>query len=352
MILFSRNSRSTIANWWWTVDKILLVLILALVFIGIFLTCSASPAVANRIGVGSFHFVKKQAVFIPLALGVMFFISMQNLKFIRRTAILGYILTVILTVATLIWGQEIKGATRWIRIFGFPLQPSEFLKPTFIVVAAWLFDGRKRFQDFPGNLLSVLLFFFTAGLLISQPDFGMTFVISVIWGFQFFLAGLPLWLVGLLVLGGLIGIVGAYCFLPHVQIRIQQFLASDNELSYQVKKSLEAFQSGHFFGRGPGEGVVKMNIPDAHTDFMLDYYRNLCHDSYTFNDDFVTRQQFVYYPVRSGTECLLRTAGHNQYGVGPAFNADQRHDSAVNLLRRFFTAGDGSGNWHAFGHYP
>ena len=269
MILFSRNSRSTIANWWWTVDKILLGLILALVFIGIFLTCSASPAVANRIGVGSFHFVKKQAVFIPLALGVMFFISMQNLKFIRRTAILGYILTVILTVATLIWGQEIKGATRWIRIFGFPLQPSEFLKPTFIVVAAWLFDGRKRFQDFPGNLLSVLLFFFTAGLLISQPDFGMTFVISVIWGFQFFLAGIPLWLVGLLVLGGLIGIVGAYCFLPHVQIRIQQFLASDNELSYQVKKSLEAFQSGHFFGRGPGEGVVKMNIPDAHTDFIF-----------------------------------------------------------------------------------
>ena len=131
------------------------------------------------------------------------------------------------------------------------------MKPTFIVVAAWLFDGRKRFQDFPGNLLSVLLFFFTAGLLISQPDFGMTFVISVIWGFQFFLAGLPLWLVGLLVLGGLIGIIGAYCFLPHVQIRIQQFLASDNELSYQVKKSLEAFQSGHFFGRGPGEALSK-----------------------------------------------------------------------------------------------
>ncbi len=269
MIFFSRNSRSIIANWWWTVDKVLLALILALVFIGIFLTFSASPAVATRIGVDGFHFVKRQAVFIPLAMGLMLFISMQNLKFMRRLAILGYIVTITLTIATLLWGQEIKGATRWIRIFGFPLQPSEFLKPTFIVVAAWLFDGHKRFQDFPGNLLSIILFFFTAGILIMQPDFGMTFVLSAIWGFQFFLAGMSLWLVGIFAVLGILGVIGAYCFLPHVQVRIQQFLASDNDLSYQVKKSLEAFQSGQIFGRGPGEGIVKMHIPDAHTDFIF-----------------------------------------------------------------------------------
>lgn len=269
MFAFSRNSRTIWGNWWWTVDKTLLVLIGVLVFIGVFLNFSAGPAVADRIGADSFHFVKRQLFFIPLAVGLMLFLSMQNLKTIRRIAIIGYVGTILLMILTMFAGEEIKGATRWIRIFGFSLQPSEFIKPTFAVVAAWLFDGQKRYQDFPGNILSVVLYAFTASLLIAQPDMGMTFVVSLIWGFQCFLSGLPIR--ALVIMGGLfvIGAITAYFTFDHVHTRVDGFLAAGGELSYQVKKSMEAFRNGSFFGMGPGEGIVKQNIPDAHTDFIF-----------------------------------------------------------------------------------
>lgn len=269
MIAFSRNSRSALANWWWTVDKVLLLLIGLIIFIGVFLNFSASPSVANRIGVGSFHFIKRQLVFLPLAAGLMLFLSMQNLKTIRRTAIIGYVLTIVLMIMTLFWGEETKGASRWIRIFGFSLQPSEFIKPTFAVVAAWLFDGQKKYRDFPGDLLSMSLYGFTLILLLLQPDVGMSAVVSLVWGFQFFLAGMSLILVGILGALGIALLVAAYFLFPHVQVRFQQFLASGNDVSYQVKKAMEAFQNGNIFGMGPGEGVVKMHIPDAHTDFIF-----------------------------------------------------------------------------------
>lgn len=269
MTAFSRNSRSIFANWWWTVDKTLLTLVTLLLAIGIFLNFSASPSVANRIGVGSFHFIKRQLFFVPIAYGLMVFLSMQSLKTIRRTAIVGYVVTIALMAMTLFWGQETKGASRWISIFGFSLQPSEFVKPTFAVVAAWLFEGQKKYQDFPGNLLSFSLYALTAVLLLLQPDLGMTIVVTAIWGFEFFLAGLSIWLVAILAFMGAAGAVAAYFIFPHVHARVDQFLASEQSLGYQIKKSLEAFQSGGFFGRGPGEGVVKMNIPDAHTDFIF-----------------------------------------------------------------------------------
>ncbi len=269
MIAFSRNSRSAIANWWWTVDKVLLLLVGLIIFIGVFLNFSASPSVANRIGVGAFHFIKRQLFFLPLAAGLMLFLSMQSLKTIRRTAIIGYVLTIILMIMTLFWGEETKGASRWIRIFGFSLQPSEFIKPTFAVVAAWLFEGQKKYRDFPGDLLSMTLYGFTLILLLLQPDVGMSVVVSLVWGFQFFLAGMSLVLVGILGVLGIALLIAAYFLFPHVQVRFQQFLASGNEVSYQVKKAMEAFQNGNIFGMGPGEGVVKMHIPDAHTDFIF-----------------------------------------------------------------------------------
>lgn len=269
MFSFSRNSRSIIANWWWTVDKVLLTLITLIIVIGIFLNFSASPAVANRIGVGSFHFIKRQLFFLPLAYTLMLFLSMQGLKEVRRTAIIGYVLTIMLMFLTLFWGEETKGASRWIRIFGFSLQPSEFIKPTFAVAAAWLFEGQKKYRDFPGDLLSIVLFGFTLVLLLLQPDVGMSIVVSTIWLFQFFLSGLSIVLVFVLGIIGVCCLVAAYFMFPHVQIRVQQFLSSENNLSYQVKKSLEAFKNGNFFGMGPGEGIVKMHIPDAHTDFIF-----------------------------------------------------------------------------------
>lgn len=200
---------------------------------------------------------------------LMIFLSMQNLKTIRRVAIIGFVVTSLLMVLTLFWGEETKGASRWIHVLGFSLQPSEFIKPCFAVVAAWLFDGQKKYRDFPGNLLSMCLFALTIALLLLQPDVGMSIVVSAIWLFQFFLAGLSLLLVTVLGLVGIGMLVMAYFTFDHVHTRVQQFLDSENNLSYQVKKSLEAFQSGNIFGRGPGEGIVKLNIPDAHTDFIF-----------------------------------------------------------------------------------
>ncbi len=269
MFAISRLSKSRIANWWWTVDKITLSLVLILIFIGAFLVFSASPSVARRIGYADYHFIKRQMVFIFVSLFIIVALSMQRLKTIRRIAIVGYVLTLCLMVLTLFMGYETKGASRWIRVLGFSLQPSEFIKPTFVVVSAWLLDGSKKFEEFPGGILSAGLFALTAGMLLMQPDVGMTIVVSFIWGFQLFLAGLPLLLVAILGLLAVAGAVGAYFTFDHVHSRVQQFLASGNDLGYQVKKSLDAFSSGNLLGRGPGEGVVKLNLPDAHTDFIF-----------------------------------------------------------------------------------
>lgn len=269
MTAFSRNSRGIISNWWWTVDKTLLGLVSGLMLLGIFLTFSASPSVALRTGYGSYHYIYRQCIFVPIAFGIMIFLSMQNLKFIRRFASIGYLLALALTLTTLFWGTETKGATRWIYIAGFSLQPSEFIKPTFAIVAAWLFDAQKQYPEIPGTWICTGLFAVTAGLLLKQPDIGMTFVVSAIWFFQLFLNGLPfIWIIG-----GIVAAAGGAVILyfthPHFHTRIQQFITSENELAYQVQKAMDAFQSGHFLGRGPGEGVAKLSIPDAHTDFIF-----------------------------------------------------------------------------------
>lgn len=269
MIAFQRHSKGALANWWWTVDRQLLFAISLLLGIGIFLIFTASPAVANRINLDSFHFVKKQLFFAFVAFAIMLLLSMQSLRTIRRFAFIGYFVAVALMVATFFWGEETKGASRWIRILGFSMQPSEFVKPFFVVVAAWLFDMQKKVIDFPGNMLSIVFFGLTAGLLLLQPDVGMTIVVTLIWGFQFFLAGLNLILVAILgaVFVGIL--VFAYFTFEHVHSRVEQFLTNENNLSYQVRRSLEAFESGSLFGRGPGEGIVKLKIPDAHTDFIF-----------------------------------------------------------------------------------
>ncbi len=270
MIAFSRNSRSALAKWWWTVDKGLLAALAVIVVIGVLLSLSASPAVASRIGVGKFHFVIKQMFFLPFAIGLMLCLSMLGLKEIRRIAMGSYVFFILLVIATLFVGDVTKGASRWINLLGFSLQPSEFVKPAFIVVCACLFEGNKKYRDFPGNILALVLFLFTILLLLKQPDFGMTLLISAIWGLQAFLAGLPIVWVAVLGGIGLIGVGAAYYLLPHVHQRLLSFFAAgDNDVGYQVKKSLEAFRNGDLFGMGPGEGIVKDYIPDAHTDFIF-----------------------------------------------------------------------------------
>ncbi len=269
MALFSRLSKSRLANWWWTVDKITLSLLMLVIFIGAFLVFSASPSVARTNNFADYYFIKKQIVFIIGALVILFSTSMMRLRNIRRLAIIGYLVFFALMIVTLFAGYSTKGASRWIRILGFTLQPSEFIKPTFVVVSAWLLEGSKKYTDFPGSILSCGLFALTIAVLYRQPDFGMMIVVTSIWVLQLFLAGLPMVIVTILPFFGLIMGIGAYFTLSHVHDRIQQFLFSGGELSYQVRKSMEAFENGNLLGRGPGEGTVKLRLPDAHTDFIF-----------------------------------------------------------------------------------
>lgn len=269
-LLFSRGSRNILANWWWTVDKWLLATVVFLLGCGVVLSLSASPAVAQRIGRGTYHFVYRHGFYLCLASGVMLWFSMLGLKSIRRLALLGYVAALVLVAATLLFGIEIKGARRWLNL-GFQIQPSEFLKPTFIVVTAWLFEMQRRYKNFPGVWISIALCGITCLLLLRQPDYGMTFVVAVVWFIQLFLAGLPLKRLSIIGTGLVVLFVISYFALPHVQVRVEQMLSGviGGEPSYQVKRSLEAFKNGGLFGVGVGEGVVKWHIPDAHTDFIF-----------------------------------------------------------------------------------
>jgi len=206
---------------------------------------------------------------MPVALAVMVGVSLLSPLQIRRLSVLGFAATVVMLLLVPLVGNEIKGATRWISLGGFSIQPSEFTKPFFAVVTAWMFAEWRRDEAFPGHLVAIGLYLMTAALLLSQPDLGMTVVVSAIWFGQFFLAGLPMILVVGFIATGVSGLVGAYFLFPHVSSRIDRFLDPAAGDSYQVDRSLEAFMNGGLIGTGPGEGTVKLYLPDAHADFIF-----------------------------------------------------------------------------------
>ncbi|MGJ3258342.1 MAG: FtsW/RodA/SpoVE family cell cycle protein [Rhodospirillales bacterium] len=269
MSALNRTDTSLLGRWWWTVDRWTLAAIALLLAIGGVMTLAASPAVAERIDVGSFHFIKRQAVFLTLGALTIFGVSLMSLKGVRRLGILTTVVSLLLMLLTLVFGAEIKGATRWLSIGSFSLQPSEFVKPGLAVVAAWLFARQRMDDRFPGFQMSIALYLVTVAILLMQPDVGMTIVVSVVWGTQFFVAGLPLIfvaLIGLLFVGA--G-VGAYFTFDHVQLRVDRFFGPDADIGYQASRAIEAFQRGGIAGRGPGEGRVKEVLPDAHADFIF-----------------------------------------------------------------------------------
>lgn len=270
MFSFARHSKSKISSWWWTVDKPSFVLALFLIFVGAMLVLSASPSAAHRDRLADdFAFIKKQSVFIFAGLVLMVGVSMQSLRTVRRLAVFGFLCAFVGVALTYVVGDATKGAARWIKFAGFSLQPSEFIKPVFIVVTAWLLDARKRTDDFPGMALAVVLFLITALSVFGQPDLGMTVLIAGVWALQMVLAGIPLWLIVTLFSGGVVLVTCSYFFLAHVRDRIDRFLASENEIGSQIQQSMNAFANGNLLGRGPGEGVVKMHLPDVHTDFIF-----------------------------------------------------------------------------------
>ncbi|MGH7089830.1 MAG: FtsW/RodA/SpoVE family cell cycle protein, partial [Stellaceae bacterium] len=266
---FARTDQSAVAQWWWTIDRWMLLAIGVLIAFGSLMVMAASPAVAVRIGDNRLYFIHHYFAVLPAALLCLFLVSMQSPRGVRRIAAALFVVFLALLAYTLVGGIEIKGARRWVELGGLSLQPSEFVKPCFAVVAAWLFAQHRLEPRFPGHVIAFALFLVIVTLLIRQPDLGMTALVSAVWFTQFFLAGLRLVWVGGGIVAGAAGLAGAYLTLPHVTNRVDRFLDPASSEGYQVTRSLEAFGNGGLFGRGPGEGTVKEYLPDAHADFVF-----------------------------------------------------------------------------------
>ncbi|MDP7344082.1 MAG: putative peptidoglycan glycosyltransferase FtsW [Alphaproteobacteria bacterium] len=269
MTSFSRADTSILGRWWWTLDRWALLVLTLLFAVGAILTVAASPGAAARIGLEPFYFVRHQFAFMAPALLIMLAVSMLSPRGVRRMAVLILAVGLVCVAATHFAGVEAKGASRWLSLGGFTFQPSEFVKPCFAVVAAWMFAEYRQSENFPGRAIAGALLLITVALLLLQPDFGMAVTVTAVWFVQFFLAGLSLWWVGLSLALTLGLVTAAYGIFPHVAKRIDLFIDPSSGDSYQVTTSLKAFQQGGLLGKGPGEGVVKGYLPDAHTDFIF-----------------------------------------------------------------------------------
>ncbi len=260
--MVSRAERGPLADWFWTIDRFFLAIFILLMGIGLMLSFAASPAVAERIGLDSFHFVKRQALFILPSLVVMIGISFFTPRQVRRTAMVLLVVSLGAMILALLFGAEVKGSRRWVSLAGISVQPSEFMKPAFVVVCAWLFAEHQRQPEIPGNLFAILLYCIVAALLVAQPDLGQTILTTAVWGGMFFMAGMPwLWIIVLATLA-IGGFFVAYTLLPHVAGRIDRFLTGEGD-TFQVDTAREAIIRGDWFGQGPGEGIVKRIIPTA-----------------------------------------------------------------------------------------
>ena len=264
----SRTDRGAVANWWWTIDRWFLAAFLVLMVLGIVLSFAASPAVAERIGLEEFHFVSRQIVYMLPAVGAMLAVSFLDDRQIRRLALAMLLVSLALMVAALFVGVEVKGSRRWISLLGVSVQPSEFMKPAFVVIWAWLFAEHARQPDIPGNLFATILLVLVVVLLVAQPDLGQTMLVLGTWAAMFFMAGMPWLWIGLLGAVGAVGAVGAYSFFPHVAGRIDRFWTGEGD-NFQTEMGREAIVRGGWFGQGPGEGTIKRVLPDSHTDFIF-----------------------------------------------------------------------------------
>jgi cell division protein FtsW len=264
-----RRNTTLFGRWWWTLDRPTFFAMMALVFIGVFLVAAASPPVATRIGLPEFYFVTRHQMFLVMAVGVLMLASLLTLPQVRRLAALVLLASLVMMALLPFIGFENKGAVRWIHLGGVSLQPSEFMKPAFAVFVAWIFTLRFRQEGFPSIRLATALYGIIIFLLILQPDFGMVVTVSAMFAVQFFLAGMQLrWVLGM-ALVAVIGLMVAYMSFDHVAARIDRFLDPGSGDNYQVETSLKAFTKGGLIGAGPGEGVVKQRLPDAHTDFIF-----------------------------------------------------------------------------------
>lgn len=266
----SHSGEAVLPRWWRTVDKFALGAIFCLFCIGLLLGLAASPPLATRNGLAPFHYVERQAIFGGMALLVMVVLSMCDVRQVRRIGVLLFLVTFVALIFLPLFGTDYgKGATRWYSLGFASVQPSEFLKPAFIVTAAWLLAAAQEIQGPPGRLMSFAIATTTAIFLVLQPDFGQACLILFGWSVMYFVAGAPM----VLIVGfaGLIGAGGvlAYNASEHFARRIDGFLSPEIDPRTQLGYATNAIREGGFFGVGVGEGQVKWVLPDAHTDFII-----------------------------------------------------------------------------------
>src|SRR5215471_9545900 len=242
--MVSRVERTVFTDWWWTIDRLMLAALVALMLAGIILSLAASPPVAARLGLDPFYFVQRHVIYLVPATVVLFATSFLEPRIIRRLALVVFLLSLVLVALTLLYGAEVKGARRWIVILGVNIQPSEFLKPAFVILIAWLFGESARRPEMPANTVALALLLLSVSALVLQPDFGQTMLIMLIWGTLFFLAGMRMvWVFGL---GGAaaVGLSLAYVTIPHVARRIKRFLDPSSGDTFNVDQALESFLRG------------------------------------------------------------------------------------------------------------
>ena len=269
--MFNRTKINFFNKWWISIDKTVLFLVILTILLGNVFTSLVSPVVANRIGAISNIFIIKNLIFSCVGIFLVLFFSTLNRKIIIKLSFIMFCVMILLMILVLMISISNKGAKRWIYILGFSLQPSEIIKPFFIVTTSYILTTFKK-KDNLNIIVSLILFSILSILLLLQPDIGMLILMSIIFFTELFLIGVNLKYFVLLGSACIIATTILYFLFPHFHTRINTFLNSTffgGEKSYQVEKSLLAFSSGGLLGKGPFEGTIKNYIPDAHTDFIF-----------------------------------------------------------------------------------
>ena len=270
---YGRSDTSAVGRWFWEIDKVLLLLIATLIGIGLIAVAAASPAAGQRYSGGSvrfseLHYFYRQIAWIAIGLPVMVGISMMPRDRAKRMSLIGAGIFILLLVLVPIFGPEVNGATRWIDIGIGQLQPSEFLKPFFVVAMAWLLSLREQDKSLPVFWISAGVTGLVAVLLMKQPDFGSTIIFGCVWLAMLALAGVSMRILVGLGVAGLVGIVLAYFFYDVATARIDGFLFGEGD-NFQVENAMRTLTAGGMFGMGPGAGTRKFGLPEPHTDYIF-----------------------------------------------------------------------------------
>lgn len=333
--------KKSIVTQWRSIDRGILYSALLLMFFGLSLTFAAGPVVAERRNewcsiFGQYQiscFIYKHTMFMPVGILVLIGMALLPVQWARRLSFLVFGGSLLGMVAVLLFGTHFQGASRWINVAGISVQPSEFAKPAFAVVVGWLLARSKLLHKSHGGIYACIAYLITCFLLYKQPDFGMLLTVTAIFGIELFLAGLPWKVIAFLVAAAASLVPAAYFMLEHVRNRIEAFLHPTTENAYQVRQSMETLRTAGWFGKGPGEGVVKYTLPDAHTDFIM----AVSAEEFGFLVSSVIVMTFMYVLFKGTTLVRQNNNYFAQLAVGGllaqiAFQAIVNLGSTLNLL--------------------